>query len=56
MSVLILDFVIFIFRKFNLCSIFDFFAKSKSNSVIFDSVDSSMSPLAENIKLSNFHH
>ena len=35
---------------------FDFSAKSKSNSMIFDSVDSSLSPLSENIRLPNFYH
>ena len=44
-------------RLFYLCKInFDFFAKLKSNLVIFVSVDSSLSPLSSNIKLPNFYH
>ena len=45
----------FIFQKFHSCSFDDFFAKSDPNSVIFDSVDLSSSPLSKNIKLSNFY-
>ena len=58
-SISISDFREFQFRKFLSCSFNDFFAKSYPNSVIFDSVDSSLSPLSKNIKLpflSPFHH
>ena len=45
----------FIFQKFCSCSFDDFSAKSDPNSMIFDSVDSSLSPLSKNIKLPNFY-
>ena len=53
---LILVFTIFIFQKFHLCLFDDFSAKANPNSVIFYSMDSSSSPLFENIKFSNFYH
>ena len=47
----LISFIFLVFRSLNywknlLCSIFDFSEKSKSTSVIFDSVDSSSSPLS----------
>ena len=56
MLFLILVFPDFNFQKFYLYSFDDFSAKSDPNSVIFDSVDLSFSPLSKNIKFSKIYH
>ena len=56
MSFLILIFHDFKFQKFLSGSFVDFSRKSYPNLVIFDSIDSSLSTISKNIKLSNFYH